>query len=82
MQTLLWLSRIQEAMPPMSLEREFRLRFQGVGDDKGGLLFPARHPPRVLGKSAKHQPRSEDILREPICNVLLHALSHNPVVNF
>ena len=24
-----------------------------------------RHPPRVLGKSAKHPPPSEDILREP-----------------
>jgi hypothetical protein len=49
---------------------------------KEGLLFPMRDPPRVLGKSAKHQPPSEDILREPICNVLLDALSHNPVVNF
>ena len=49
---------------------------------KEGLLFPVRHPPRVLGKSAKHQPPSEDILREPECNVLLDALSHNPLVNF
>ena len=49
---------------------------------KEGLLFPVRHPPRVPGKSAKHQPPSEDILREPMCNVLLDALSHNPVVNF
>jgi len=49
---------------------------------KEGLLFPVRHPPRVLGKSAKHPPPSEDILREPICNVLLDALSHNPVANF
>ena len=49
---------------------------------KEGLLFPVRHPPRVLGESAKHPPPSEDILREPICNVLLDALSHNPVANF
>ena len=49
---------------------------------KEGLLFPVRHPPRVLGQSTKHQPPGEDILREPICNVLLDALSHNPLVNF
>ena len=67
----------------MGLDRTLRLRFlRVVGDGKEGCSSPVRHPPRVLGKSAKHPPPSEDILREPICNVLLDALSHNPVANF
>ena len=74
---------IPRGQPLMGLDRTLRLRFlRVVGDGKGGLFFLVRHPPRVLGKSAKHPPPSEDILREPICNVLLDALSHNPVVNF
>lgn len=36
---------------------------------KEGCSFPVRRPPRV-GKSPKHPPPTEDILREPICNVL------------
>jgi len=36
----------------------------------------------VPGKSAKHPLPREDVLTELMCNVLLDAVSHNPVVNF
>jgi len=62
----------------MSLDRTLRLRFfRVVGDDKGGFALPHAPPTESAGQERKHQPPSEDILREPICNVLLDALSHN-----
>jgi hypothetical protein len=66
----------------MGLDRTLRLRFlRVVGEGKEGYL-PRAPPTESAGQERKASAACEDILREPICNVLLDALSHNPVENF
>ena len=68
----------------MSLDPTLRLwSFRVVGAGNGGLLFRCTTHQTLVSKSSKHPlPSEEDTLRELIGNVLLDALSHNPVVNF
>jgi len=68
----------------MSPDRTLRLRFfRVVGDGKGGFALPRAPPTESAGPEHKASAALVKIfLREPMCNVLLDALSHNPVLNF